>query len=194
MKPRPGRQDRKSGFSQLVPYETLSGEMFQRWYCDAMPKRAAAPPIARGEPLGFIIASVGNAAALAFEAALSESGLHPRHFAVLKGLKGGEAQSQQHLAESLGIPASRLVGLLDELVKRGFVSRRESSTDRRVKLVSLLDAGRSELAKLTELAGRSEEHVTAGLTAADKAELRRLLEIVYSNVSDDSNGARARVW
>lgn len=146
------------------------------------------------EPLGFVIASVGHAAAQAFEAALSEADLHPRHFAVLRGLKGREAQSQQQLAESLGIPASRIVGLLDELVKRGFVTRRESEADRRVKLVTLLDAGRAELSKLIVLAGRSEKQVTAGLTTEDKAELRRLLGIVYDNVAVELKETRARVW
>src|SRR5256885_2335274 len=114
----------------------------------------APVPVGSGpcEPLGFIIASVGHAAAQAFESALAESNLHPRHFAVLRGLKDGEAQSQQQLAQALGIPASRIVGLLDELVKRGLVKRTDSETDRRVKLVTLLDAGRDELARLTELA------------------------------------------
>ncbi|MEV5508753.1 hypothetical protein [Streptomyces orinoci] len=59
-----------------------------------------------------MIASVGNAAALAFESALAAEDLHPRHFAVLRGLRDGEEHTQQQLASSLGIPASRLVGLL----------------------------------------------------------------------------------
>lgn len=148
----------------------------------------------RTEPLGFVIASVGHAAASAFESALAETALHPRHFAVLRGLKDGEAQSQQQLARALGIPASRIVGLLDELVQRGFVFRRESPTDRRVKLVALLDAGREELQRLIKLAGESERRVTAGLSADEKAELRRLLGIVYDNVAVELQGVRARVW
>jgi DNA-binding MarR family transcriptional regulator len=146
------------------------------------------------EALGFVIASVGNAAAAAFTATLSETGLHPRHFAVLRGLQAGEARSQQELAHGLGIPASRVVGLLDDLVKLGYVSRRESPADRRVKLVTLLGPGRDMLARLTQLAGRSEARVTAGLSDADKAELRRLLGIVYANVADEVDGVRARVW
>jgi DNA-binding MarR family transcriptional regulator len=148
----------------------------------------------RDEPLGFVIASVGHAASLAFEDALAPQALHPRHFAVLKGLRGGEAQSQQQLAAALGIPASRLVGLLDLLVERGLVVRTESPTDRRVKLVRLLDAGRTELNKLIALAGRSERRVTAGLTVQDKAELRRLLGIVHANVVAEPDGVRTRVW
>ncbi|WP_194894409.1 MarR family winged helix-turn-helix transcriptional regulator [Catenulispora pinisilvae] len=154
----------------------------------------AAPRTGRNEPLGFVIASTGQAAAAAFEAALAETGLHPRHFAVLRGLKDGEAQSQQQLAHRLGIPASRIVGLLDELVRRGFVFRRESPADRRVKLVALLDAGREELQRLTKLAGESERKVTTGLSAGEQDELRRLLGIVYDNVAVEPQGVRARVW
>jgi MarR family transcriptional regulator, transcriptional regulator for hemolysin len=146
------------------------------------------------EPLGFVIASAGNAAALAFESALAPTGLHPRHFAVLKGLRDEQAQSQQHLAAALGIPSSRLVGLLDLLVERGFVERQGSPSDRRVKLVRLLDPGRAELDRLLVLAGQSEQQVTAGLTPADQAELRRLLAIVYANTATEPQDAPARVW
>jgi MarR family transcriptional regulator, transcriptional regulator for hemolysin len=158
--------------------------------------RKAPATVGKGsdEPLGFVIASVGHAAAQAFESALAPAGLNPRHFAVLRGLKAGEAQSQQQLAQSLGIPASRIVGLLDDLVQRGFVSRRDSDTDRRVKLVTLLDAGRAELKKLVALAGQSEKRVTAGLTAEDQTELRRLLGIVYDNAAVELHGTRARIW
>jgi MarR family transcriptional regulator, transcriptional regulator for hemolysin len=148
----------------------------------------------RDEPLGFVIASTGNAAALAFEAALAPAGLHPRHFAVLRGLRDGEAQSQQQLAAALGIPASRLVGLLDLLVERGLVERRDSPDDRRVKMVRLLDAGRGELDRLIALAGRSERRLVAGLSAEDQAELRRLLGVVYTNVAEEPGQPPARVW
>jgi DNA-binding MarR family transcriptional regulator len=141
-----------------------------------------------------VIASVGSAAALAFESTLSPTGLHPRHFAVLRGLRTGQAQSQQQLAASLGIPASRLVGLLDLLVERGFVAREDSPTDRRVKLVRLLDDGRAALEKLIALASESERQVTDGLSAADKAELRRLLAVVHDNVAAEPADARPRVW
>ena len=44
------------------------------------------------------------------------------------------------------------------------------------------------------LASRSEKQVTAGLTAEDQAELRRLLGIVYDNVKVEPHGTRARIW
>jgi MarR family transcriptional regulator for hemolysin len=47
---------------------------------------------------------------------------------------------------------------------------------------------------LIKLAGESERRVTAGLSADEKAELRRLLGIVYDNVAVELQGARARVW
>lgn len=142
-----------------------------------------------------MIAAVGNAAALASEAALSAQDVHPRHFAVLRGLRDGREQSQQQLATSLGIPASRLVGLLQLLIDRGLVARRESPQDARVKLVRLAEAGRGELRDLRELAGESERRLTAGLTAGDQAELRRLLDVVYGNAAPESAPAGpARAW
>ena len=160
-----------------------------------MRKGPATRRVAADEPLGFVIAAVGNAAALAFEAALSVQDVHPRHFAVLRGLRDGREQSQQQLATSLGIPASRLVGLLQLLIDRGLVARRESPQDARVKLVCLTEAGRGELQGLLELAGESEQRLTAGLTERDRAELRRLLDVVYGNAASEAEPAGpARVW
>ena len=160
-----------------------------------MRKAPATRRVAADEPLGFVIASVGNAAALAFEAALAAADMHPRHFAVLRGLRDGREQSQQQLATALGIPASRLVGLLQALIDRDLVERREAPQDARAKLVRLTDAGRTELHRLLELAGESERRLTAGLTAQDKAELRRLLGVVYGNVAPDGDQTGpARVW
>ncbi|MCA1221129.1 MarR family winged helix-turn-helix transcriptional regulator [Streptomyces sp. 8L] len=155
-------------------------------------------PATRGagadEPLGFVIASAGHAAALAFESALAAEDLLPRHFAVLRGLRDGEEHTQQQLASSLGIPASRLVGLLARLIERGLVERRESPIDARVKLVRLREEGRAELDELIRLADVSERRLTAGLTAEDRSELRRLLGIVYANVAVEPEGRPARVW
>lgn len=163
-------------------------------YVSRMRKGPATWRAGADEPLGFLIASVGNAAALAFESTLAEEDLHPRHFAVLRGLRDGGEHSQQQLASSLGIPASRLVGLLSLLIERGLVERRESPSDARVKLVRLREEGRVELEKLIGLAGASERRLTAGLAAEDQAELRRLLGIVYANVAVESGARPARVW
>ena len=163
-------------------------------YVGAVRRSLATGRAGPDEPLGFVVASTGNAAALAFAAALAPAGLHPRHFAVLRGLRGGEAQSQQELAGALGIPASRLVGLLDLLVERDLVERRDSPSDRRVKMVRLLDPGRVELDRLIELAGESEERLVAGLSEADQAELRRLLGVVYANVTDEPGSPPAHIW
>lgn len=160
-----------------------------------MRKAPATRRVSADEPLGFVVASVGNAAALAFERALAEADVHPRHFAVMRGLRDGREQSQQQLATSLGIPASRLVGLLQVLIDRGLVERREAPQDARAKLVRLTEAGRGELRRLLDLAGKSERRLTAGLTEQDQAELRRLLGIVYGNVAPDvSPAGPARVW
>jgi DNA-binding MarR family transcriptional regulator len=44
---------------------------------------------------------------------------------------------------SVGVSASRVVALLDELVEHGFVSLRTHETDRRVRLADITDGGRA---------------------------------------------------
>nr|BFE61376.1 hypothetical protein GCM10020063_059020 [Dactylosporangium thailandense] len=142
------------------------------------------------EPLGFVLAAVGSAASSAFEAALAGTGPHPRHFAVLRGLRDAEAQWQQQLAHDLGIPASRVVGAArrpgaPRLRVAPRVADRPPGQARRPAR-----RGPGALGRLTALAGRSQDRLTAGLTDAEQAELRRLLGIVHRNAAAEPEGVR----
>ena len=72
-----------------------------------------------------------------------------------------EPLSGARLAEQLGVSAPAMSRALDGLVQKGFVERTESSADRRVRLLTITDAGR-ELAE--------------GLTTLRRAQIDRFLE------------------
>src|SRR4051794_41828262 len=57
----------------------------------------------------------------------------------LHGLR--EPRRMRDLAEELGFDASHITGVIDRLEDRGLVERRPDPADRRVKLVTLTDAG-----------------------------------------------------
>ncbi len=102
------------------------------------------------------------------EQAAHEAGLAPRqHQALLalKGYPGGEEVTIGDLAERLGIRHHSAVGLVDRLVSRGYLLRREDPRDRRRMFLSLTASG---------------EQALAGLAAAHRQELRRVAPLLKS--------------
>ena len=51
----------------------------------------------------------------------------------MRFVAASEGQSQQALAERLGIPPSRMVALVDQLEEMGLLERRPDPEDRRVR-------------------------------------------------------------
>ena len=145
-----------------------------------------------GTPLlGWLLARVGEGAASGFRAALP-AGVHPRQFAVLRFLAqgSGSGASQRAISAALGIPPSRLVGLLDDLERQGLAVRDQSPTDRRTHLVRLTTAGEELAASLSELATDYDRRLREGLTADEAAELSRLLSKLLASLQ----GSPGPVW
>ena len=91
---------------------------------------------------------------------------------VLIGRLDGEPR-QNALAEAMGVEGPTLVRLLDQLCSAGLVVRREDSIDRRAKVLSLTESGRTVVAKIEAELSMLREAVFASVSAADlKASLR----------------------
>ena len=102
------------------------------------------------------------------EEAAHAAGLAPRqHQALLaiKGYPGGGEATIGELAERLGIRHHSTVGLVDRLVRRGYLVRRADARDRRRTFLSLTASG---------------ERALAGLSAAHRRELRRVAPLLKS--------------
>ena len=104
---------------------------------------------------------------LAFsEDAARDAGLAPQqHQALLaiKGFDGDEAPTVGYLAERLSIRHHSAVGLVDRLVKAGFLKRHEGAADKRRVTLTLSPRGETMLAKLS-VAHRDElRHLTPSL-------------------------------
>jgi DNA-binding MarR family transcriptional regulator len=107
------------------------------------------------------------------EQRLAPSGLTMKHSWALRAL--GEPMSMRGLAERLGIDASYVTAIADQLEERGLIERRPHPSDRRIKSLALTDDGRRVRDRiLVEL--WTTVPILDGLTAAERRELRRLLE------------------
>lgn len=128
--------------------------------------------------VGFMLSSLGHAVAATFSARLAPLGLEPREFALLRSVGGREGASQQTVGESLGIPPSRMVALVDELEARKLIERRPSPSDRRAHALHQTPAGKRLLAKAIALAAALESELTADLEPGQRAQLLELLDRV----------------
>ena len=76
-----------------------------------------------------------------FPAVASEFGLSPMALGLLKRLEPGAEPPMSAMAECLFCDASNVTAIVDRLEARGVIERRDSPTDRRVKLLALTAAG-----------------------------------------------------
>jgi DNA-binding MarR family transcriptional regulator len=139
-----------------------------------IPSDSGSRPGNRPSP-AFLIAQVGAHAASQFAQRLRRLKLAPQHAGILRILNSTPGITQQTLATTLGMVASRLVVLVDEMEQRALIERRENAKDRRRYAVHLTEKGRSTL----EAIGRiSREHSQSLLAAISEDEQRQLANLL----------------
>jgi len=122
-----------------------------------------------------LLSQVGAHSSFRFAERLERLELKPQHVGILTILSGEDGLSQQALCERLGIFPSRLVGVIDELEKRGLVERRNSPNDRRSYALCLTRAGRTTLGQIEEIAREHQTALCASLKDWEQAQLAELL-------------------
>ena len=123
----------------------------------------------------FLLAQLGAHAASQFAEKLKLIDLSPPDAGILRLLRTDAGLSQQELAGRVRIHPSRLVALLDDLEKRGFVERQPNPDDRRVYSLHLTNAGAEALESIGKVA---REHQDALLSALDKEERETLASLL----------------
>jgi DNA-binding MarR family transcriptional regulator len=134
------------------------------------------------QSVGFTLSQVGLATSRRFAQIVGALGLEPRHIALLRAVRVADGQSQQAVAERLHIPASTMVALIDQLEQRELLERRSHPSDRRARLLYLTGHGEEVLGKAAGLSAAWENTICAGLSAAEREQLKVLLRHVAVNV------------
>lgn len=133
------------------------------------------PRIPGGASAGFLVAQVGAHAAMQFAEALKPHGFRPQEAGVLRLLAFSPGISQQDLAGRLGMYASRLVGIVDELEERRLIERRPSETDRRLYELYLTKEGEAALETIGRVAREHQRSLFETLSAEEQEVLATLL-------------------
>ena len=123
----------------------------------------------------FLLAQLGAHAASLFAERLSVLELAPADAGILRLLRMTAGLSQQELASKLKIHPSRLVAILDNLEKRGFVKRRANPDDRRLYSLYLTKDGGEVLEKIGKVAREHQDALLSALNPEERDQLANLL-------------------
>jgi DNA-binding MarR family transcriptional regulator len=134
--------------------------------------------------VGFLISQLGFFSSRRFTEALEPLGIGPRDFLLMRFVAASDGQSQQTLAEQLGVPASRMVALVDHLEEMGLVERRPDPEDRRVRRLFITRKGRSVLEKAGKIAIDYETQLCAGINREEREQLIDLLRRLQVTQTD----------
>lgn len=130
----------------------------------------------KGLATAFLLAQVGAHAAKQFANRLSAVGLAPHHAGILRRLAHAPGISQRELAATLGMHASRLVGVVDEMESLGLVAREGNANDRRTYSLQITTRGREKLAEISMVSRQHNEALCAALSEGEREVLAELLQ------------------
>ncbi|MEN2423722.1 MarR family winged helix-turn-helix transcriptional regulator [Streptomyces rimosus] len=133
---------------------------------------------------GYLLYRIGLRSGQLFNAALQESGLRLRHYALLRYLATTEGSLQRELSERLGYDPSAIVGLVDDLERKELVERHPAPGDRRSRVVALTRAGETFLRDADE----SSRHVTDQLAGPLSPQERETLHALLLRIANPDAG------
>jgi MarR family transcriptional regulator for hemolysin len=132
--------------------------------------------------IGFWVCQASHALQRAFNEELSPQGVTYRQAQVLGCLALEGQLSQTDLAERMRIEPPTLVGILDRMERDGWIRRDGDKTDRRRKFIQPMPAAKPVWTKIVAAAKRVRTRASQGLSAAQLAQLKKLLGVVQANL------------
>jgi MarR family transcriptional regulator for hemolysin len=132
-------------------------------------------------PIGLRLADVSRDVSRAFDDALVTAGGSRPVWLVLLALKSRAADSQQQIADHIGIRGATLTHHLSGMEDRGLVVRTREPGDRRTQVVRLTDEGERLFVALAGAAQAFDKRLRRGLKNDELAQLDALLQRLHAN-------------
>jgi len=107
-------------------------------------------------------------------------------YVVLGGLEHDSAPTQAQLAAAVGRDKTRLIATLDRLEARGLLHRTADPDDRRNRIVTLTEAGRTLLADCRRDIRAMETDLLSTLSAPDQTAFIRALSRLDESTREDT--------
>ncbi|MFD0277600.1 MarR family winged helix-turn-helix transcriptional regulator [Kitasatospora sp. NPDC127111] len=150
--------------------------------------RATAGPGERSTPptlldlTTYLLSRTGKTARGRLADRLARRGLRLWDMAVLAALADFGPHAQRDLVRRLGVDASDMAKVADQLAAAGYVERTRDTADRRRVLVSITADGRTALAELDAEARAVQDAILAPLDAEERRTLHGLLSRVHQGL------------
>ena len=149
----------------------------------------AAIPLVDGRPrararFGVLFVGLARRWRAAIDASLAELGLTDATLGPLAQIaRCGDGVSQKDLAAAVGVGGSTLVRLLDILVAKDLVVRRQDRADRRANLLYLTPAGHAVLRRIETIIASVEDDILADMDEDALESLTRALEKIDARIA-----------
>jgi MarR family transcriptional regulator, organic hydroperoxide resistance regulator len=95
------------------------------------------------------------------------------------------------IASYVNVPMSTATGIVDRLVKNGFLERNRSDSDRRVVMIKLTDKGKALAGQIKNLGTRYFEMISDALTGEERAFLFKIMTKIMGVINGESSAAPA---
>ena len=135
--------------------------------------------------LGLLLRQAHQRAADALASALAELNLTGRHFGVMLVLDRDAVSTQRDLIRETGSDKAGMVRTVEDLEKRGYLSRTTSAADRRVADLTLTDSGQAVFDAAKRRAARTAESLFGTFSQAELQTLESLLTRFLAATASD---------
>jgi MarR family transcriptional regulator, lower aerobic nicotinate degradation pathway regulator len=108
----------------------------------------------------------------------------PVQYAALTAIAKAPGLDQRTMARTVGFDTSTITGVIDRLESRGLMQRDASPDDRRVRLLTLTNAGRELLLSIQPAVMRAQTRMLEPLSKAERVEFMRMLRVLVTANND----------
>src|SRR4030088_3341577 len=128
--------------------------------------------------LGFLVRLLDTRVHLLYEQLTAQNDIPPRQFGVLLTLHQQGTLTLTELAGHIRVDRSTLGEMINRMVERSLITKRNNGSDRRSAEVALSAAGKNVLLKIVTGAAQLQDALLAPLPAEDRAHFIRCMKLV----------------
>src|SRR5882724_12273321 len=134
--------------------------------------------------LPYLLNRAGARIAASFSDKVRPLGATLQMWRVLAALREQDGRRMGDLSMTTSIEVSTLTRLVDNMEKKGLVTRRRDADDTRAVLLHVTAAGKRLTRRILPIAERYEQVALRGFSAAEAETLKAALRQFYSNMDD----------
>lgn len=135
------------------------------------------------QQLGHWVRRLNHALIQSISEALKPYNLGHSQWQVLRIIKEEKKISIKKLRAQLNVESGTLTGVIDALIRKGWVLREEDPTDRRIKQISMTDTGKSKWAELPDPKVLVHQKLINNIPSEDIEMTVKVIRQAYANLA-----------